>query len=126
MSARAGERPRRPDRYALLEMRALVERIALLRDDGGRQRYFAEEDHRWLIHRLWIAVGNEAVAYAQAVGLDPYHDEPWNRLRRLRNDIAHKRLADLDDEGVWRTTQVRPEGLLARIAELIQRDLPIP
>ena len=60
------------------------------------------------------------------MGLDPYHDEPWNRLRRLRNDIAHNRLADLDDEGVWRTTQVRPEGLLARLAELIQRDLPIP
>lgn len=43
-----------------------------------------------------------------------------------RNDIAHKRLADLDDEGVWRTTQVRPEPLLTRLAELIQRDLPIP
>lgn len=64
MTGRGGERPRRPDRYALLEMRALVERIIQLRDAGGRQRYFADDDHRWLIHRLWIGVGNEAVAYA--------------------------------------------------------------
>lgn len=126
MTSRAGDRPRRPDRYALLEMRALVERIVHLRDDGGRDRYFSDEEHRWLIHRLWIAVGNEAMAYAQAVGLDPYQDEPWNRLRRVRNEPAHKRLADLDDEGVWRTTQVRPEPLLTRLAELIQRDLPAP
>jgi hypothetical protein len=60
--------PRRSDRIALLEMRALLHRIIDVRDDGGRERYFSDDRHRWVVHRLWIAVGNDAVAYAQAVG----------------------------------------------------------
>ena len=61
-----------------------------------------DDRHRWVLHRLWIAVGNEAVAHAQAVGADQYTVEPWNRLRQLRNHIAHQRLADIDDERIWR------------------------
>lgn len=123
MSAR-GDEPRRPDRYALLEMRALLEQIVERREDGGRERYDTDADRRWTIHRLWIAVGNEAVAYAAAVDLDAHRDEPWNRLRRLRNDIAHRRLSDLDENQVWRTTQLRPEPLIDRLNGLIRRDLP--
>jgi uncharacterized protein with HEPN domain len=105
-------------------MRALLLQIIALREDGGRQRYFSDDHHRWILHRLWIAVGNEAAAYAQAVGADQYTIEPWNRLRQLRNHIAHQRLSDIDDERIWRMTNLRPGELLERVDALIQRDLP--
>jgi uncharacterized protein with HEPN domain len=116
--------PRRPDRIALLEMRALLVQIIDLRDDGGRERYFSDDRHRWVVHRLWIAVGNEAVAYAHAVGADLNTAEPWNRLRQLRNHIAHQRLADINDEQIWRMTTLRPAELLERVDALIRRDVP--
>ena len=116
--------PRGPDRIALLEMRVLLVRIIDVREDGGRERYFSDDRHRWVVHRLWIAVGNEAVAYAQAVGVDQYTVEPWNRLRQLRNHIAHQRLADIDDEQIWRMTNLRPAELLERVDALVERDLP--
>lgn len=109
----------RPDRYALLEMRGLLGRIVDVRDDGSRDHYFADDRHRWVLHRLWIAVGNEAVAYAEAVDGDPHRDEPWNTLRRLRNHLAHRRLPDIDDDFVWRTSQLRPEPLIAQLEELL-------
>jgi uncharacterized protein with HEPN domain len=117
--------PRRPARIALLEMRALLHRIVELREDGGREHYFSDDRHRWVVHRLWIAVGNEAVAYAQAVGADQYTVEPWNRLRQLRYHIAHQRLADIDDERIWRMTNLRPAELLERVNALLQRDVPL-
>lgn len=113
--------PTRPDRYALLEMRALLDRIVAVSDDGGRDRYVVDERHRWVLHRLWIAVGNEAVAYAAATDADPYRDEPWNTLRRLRNHLAHRRLPDIDDDFVWGTTQLRPEPLARQLEALLRR-----
>lgn len=52
-----------------------------------------------MIHRLWIAVGNEADAYATLIG--DRHAEPWRTLYSLRNKLAHVRLPDVDeDEGL--------------------------
>src|SRR6266480_7546803 len=59
--------------------------------------------------------------YAAAVGAGE-RDEPWNRLRRFRNELAHRRLADVDEGEVWRTTALRPEQLLAHVNDLIRRD----
>ena len=100
-------------------MRALLGRIVAIRDDGGRDGYFADDQRRWVIHRLWIAVGNEAAAYAVAVGADVGRDEPWDTLRRLRNQLAHRRLPAIDEDFVWRTTQLRPEPLLELLDELL-------
>jgi uncharacterized protein with HEPN domain len=105
-------------------MRALLGQIIDVREDGSRERYFSDDRHRWVLHRLWIAVGNEAVAYTHAVGADQYIAEPWNRLRQLRNHIAHERLADIDDERIWRMTSLRPPELLERVDALLQRDAP--
>lgn len=94
-------------------MRALVDRVVEVRDDGGRERYFADDEHRWVLHRLWIAVGNEAVAYAAAVGVDPHREEPWNTLRRLRNHLAHRRLPDIDEDFMWRPVSSGPDRCAA-------------
>jgi hypothetical protein len=57
-----------PDRHALLELQALPTQIASLRGEGDAARFAADERYRWLLHRLWIAAGNEALAYTQATG----------------------------------------------------------
>jgi len=57
----------RPDRHALLELAALLAQIDL-RDEGDAARFDADDRYRWVLHRLWIAAGNEALAYATATG----------------------------------------------------------
>jgi len=52
----------RPERHALLELDALLGEIAALRDDGDAARFDRDSRYRWVLHRLWIAVGNEALA----------------------------------------------------------------
>jgi hypothetical protein len=99
----------RPDRHALLELDALLEQIAVRLDAGNRERYDSDDDYRWVIHRLWIAVGNEALAYTQASNLHPLRAQPWGMLYRLRNIIAHDRLTfdvarrgHVMDQPLWR------------------------
>ena len=58
----------RPDRHALLELQALLAQIAVLRSEGDADRFTADARYRWILHRLWIAAGNEALAYTQATG----------------------------------------------------------
>lgn len=43
----------------------------------------AEDQIRWVWHRLWIAADNEALAYAQVTGLDLCRDQPWARRYQL-------------------------------------------
>jgi hypothetical protein len=50
----------RPDRHALLELQALLDQIAALRGEGDAARFTADARYRWILHRLWIAAGNEA------------------------------------------------------------------
>ena len=105
----------RPDRQALLELDALLNHIMRLRDAGDRSRYDAEADYRWAIHRIWIAIGNEALAFADAAGLNPRHAQPWARMYEQRNLLAHRRLPDIDEDRVWRNTAVRAEHYRAAV-----------
>jgi len=102
----------RPDRQALLELDALLGHIIRLRDAGSRSRYDEDLDYRWALHRVWIAIGNEAQAFAEARGLDPRRDEPWARLYLQRNLLAHRRLPEIDEDGVWRHTTLRADQAL--------------
>jgi hypothetical protein len=63
----------RPDRHALLELDALLDQITLLRDEGDAARFDKDDRYRWVLHRLWIAAGNEALAYTTATGHPARH-----------------------------------------------------
>jgi len=51
-----------------------------VRNEGDAARFDGESRYRWVLHRLWIAVGNEALAYTaatrQPVRADPDLVEP--------------------------------------------------
>ena len=106
--------PVRPERGALLEFDALLEKLEQLAVEGDRERYDNDERYRWVIHRLWIAVGNE-VAY---LDLAVAQTQPWDGLRKLRNELAHVRLPDIDEDKVWRLTTIRPADLRQRLHDL--------
>jgi len=110
----------RADRHALLELDALLARIEALAADGDRKKFENDDHLRWVLHRLWIAVGNEALAYARLAGIDPYVDQPWARLYQLRNKLAHRRLPDIDEDEVWRMTALRPVSLRSQVRELLR------
>jgi hypothetical protein len=42
----------------------------------------------------------------------------WRGLRLLRNEIAHVRMPDIDEDKVWRMTTLRPASLRARLRSL--------
>lgn len=72
-----------------------------------------------MLHRLWITVGNEALTYARLVGRNPQAEQPWARLCRLRNMLAHERLPDIDEDEVWWVTAVRTASLRAQVRDLL-------
>lgn len=110
----------RPERHALLELDALLRRIELFVDEGDRERFDVEEPYRWVLHRLWIAVGNEALTYARVAGRNPYTEQPWARLYRLRNTLAHQRLPDIDEDEVWRACVLRPAEVRDQVRVLLR------
>lgn len=110
----------RPDRHVLLELTALLDELIRIRDGGDRARFDTDQRYRWLLHRVWIAVGNEAHAYAWLTGRSLDTDSPWAGLYQLRNRLAHRRLPDIDEDEVWRLTQLRPELLLDHVAVLLR------
>lgn len=79
----------RPDRHALLELDALLAQIAALRDEGDAARFDGDARYRWVLHRLWIAADNEALAYTGATGQAVRADRTWANLYDLRNHLAH-------------------------------------
>jgi hypothetical protein len=101
----------RPDRHALLELEALLGAIEALRDEGDAARFDQESRYRWVLHRLWIAVGNEALAYTAATGQPVRADRTWSNLYDLRNHLAHSRLPDIDEGLVRRFTWSRLDSL---------------
>jgi len=109
----------RPDRHVLLELDALLAQIETLVAEGDRARFDADDHYRWVIHRLWIAAGNEALAYARLSGRAVRAGQPWGRLYRLRNMLAHDRLPDIDEDEVWRITALRTASLRKQIRELL-------
>lgn len=110
----------RADRHALLELDAILSRIEALAAAGGRDRFETDDEFRWVLHRLWIANGNEALAYAQLAELDPHVDQPWARLYQLRNKLAHRRLPDIDEDEDWRMTTLRPASLRGQVRDLLR------
>lgn len=82
--------------------------IERLRDAGDRARFDRDDVYRWALHRLWIAAGNEAAHYANARSRNVNDMQPWGVLYRFRNQLAHLRLSDIDDDEVWRRTALQP------------------
>jgi hypothetical protein len=70
----------RPDRHALLELQALLAQIAVLRGEGSADRFTADDRYWWVLYRLWIAAGNEALAWTQATGQPVRADRTWANL----------------------------------------------
>jgi len=71
---------------------------------GGAARFSADSRYRWVLHRLRIAAGNKALAYAQATSQAVRADRTWANLYDLRIHLAHSRLPDIDEELVRRFT----------------------
>jgi uncharacterized protein with HEPN domain len=109
----------RPDRHTLLELDALLTQIETLLAGGDRRRFDTDDHYRWVVHRLWIAVGNEALAYVRLTGRNPNASQPWARLYRLRNMLAHDRLPDIDEDEVWRVTVLRAAPLRKQVRDLL-------
>ena len=108
----------RPERHALFELDELLRLIAELAAEGNRSRYDSEDRYRWVIHRLWIAAGNEAQAYLAATA--NRQAQPWYRLYLFRNLLAHRRLTDIDEDEVWRNTTIRPAELRKQVRNLLK------
>jgi uncharacterized protein with HEPN domain len=109
----------RPDRHALLELRELLREIADLRAQATGDRFEANTYVRWVLHRLWIAAGNEALAYTTALGKRVRGVEAWSSLYDLRNHLAHARLPDVDEVLVRRFTWARVDGYRERVDRLL-------
>jgi hypothetical protein len=103
----------RPDRHALLELQGLLAEISTLRREGDPDRFSTDARYRWILHRLWIAAGNEALAYTQATRQAVRADRTWANLYDLRNHLAHSRLPDIDESLVRRFTWTRLDSLQA-------------
>lgn len=103
----------------LLEFDALLAQVEAVAEEGDGERFDSDARFRWVLQRLWIAVGNEALTYVRLVGRNPQADQPWARLYRLRNMLAHDRLPDIDEDEVWRVTAVRTSSLRAQVRELL-------
>ena len=76
----------RPDRHILLELAALLDEVIRLRDSGDRARFDSDHEYRWLLHRIWIAIGNEAFAYAALTGRSRDRDSPWSASTSCATD----------------------------------------
>lgn len=109
----------RPDRHALLELATLLGQLAALRDEGDAARFHADDRYRWVLHRLWIAAGNEALAYASATGQQVRANRTWANLYDLRNHLAHSRLPDIDEALVMRFTWARTDSLTEAVRRLL-------
>lgn len=104
----------RPDRHALLELDALLAQVELAVARADRARFDFDDRLRWVLHRLWIAVGNEALKYAGLFGRKARMRQPWRELYLLRNKLAHGRLPDVDEDEVWWMTSTQTAALRAR------------
>jgi hypothetical protein len=92
-----------------MEMESLLDQVIRLRDAGDRDCFDSDDDYKWVLHRLWIAIGNEARFYTDAAGMQGRRAQPWTALYEQRNELAHRHLSDIDDNGLWRTTVMRAE-----------------
>ncbi|BBZ10540.1 hypothetical protein BST20_05115 [Mycobacterium branderi] len=73
-----------------------------------------------MLHRLWSAVGNEALACAIATKRSIRANRLWANLYDLRNHLAHSRLPDIDEGIVQRFTWARADSLRSTIGEMLR------
>ncbi len=111
---------RAAEHRALLELEALLDHIQTLRDDGDADRFTEDDYYRWVLHRLWIAAGNEAYAYAAACHMPVREQVLWANLYDLRNHLAHSRLPDIDEALVRRFTWSRTDSILRAVREMLR------
>lgn len=111
----------RPDRHALLELDALLNQIVALREEGDAARFNQNSRYRWILHRLWIAAGNETLAYTAATGQPVRADRTWANLYDLRNHLAHSRLPDIDEGLVRRFAWSRLDSLRRTVQHHLRR-----
>lgn len=111
---------RAAEQRSLLEIEALLAEIRVLRNDGDAERFATDYHYRWVLHRLWIAVGNEALAYTGARGMPVRKQPVWANLYDLRNHLAHTRLPDIDEGLVQRFTWTRIDSLLGVVGDLLR------
>ena len=74
-----------------------------------------------MLHRLWIAAGNEALAYTAATGQAVRADRTWANLYDLRNHRAHSRLPGIDEALVRRFTWSRADPLRKTVQDHLRR-----
>jgi len=74
-----------------------------------------------VLHRLWTAAGNEALADTTATGQAVRGDRTWANLYDLRNHLAHSRLPDIDEALVRRFTWSRAGPLRDTVPEHLRR-----
>lgn len=106
-------------RHALRETVASLSRIERLAADGDRRRYETDAPYRWAVHQLWIAVGHQALDYCETQGVDIDRAGFWTPLYRLGCRLAHDRPADVDEDAVWRMTQLRAGRLREQVQTLL-------
>lgn len=111
---------RSAEHRALLELEALLLKIQALRSQGDAGRFSVDDGYRWILHRLWIAIGNEAYAYTAARGISVRQQALWANLYDLRNHLAHSRLPDIDEALVRRFTWSRTDSILAAVQDLLR------
>lgn len=111
---------RSAEHRALLELEALLSTIQALRSKGDAERFTADDNYRWVLHRLWIAIGNEAYAYTTAHGIPVRQQALWANLYDLRNHLAHSRLPDIDEALVRRITWSRTDSILTAVQDLLR------
>ena len=112
----------RPDRHALLELEALLGAIEALGDEGDAARFDRESRYRWVLHRLWIAVGNEALAYTAATGQPVRADRTWSNLMTCAtiSPTPGSRTSTRDSSGgspgpAWTRCEKRSGTIFARL-----------
>ncbi len=103
----------------LLELEALLNRIEELAAAADRQRYDSDDLLRWVIQRLWTAVGNEVAADGRVGVVPDTVARPWTALVRLRNELAHRRLPDIDEDEVRRVSVLLPGPLRLQVRSLV-------
>ncbi|MDQ2894564.1 MAG: hypothetical protein M3Y09_02780 [Actinomycetota bacterium] len=113
----------RPERHALLELQALLTQITAVRSEGDADRFITDDRYRWVLHRLWIAAGNEALAFTRAIGQPVRADNTRANLNDLCNHLAHSRLPDIDESLVRRFTWTRLDSLQATTRHHLQARL---
>jgi hypothetical protein len=105
--------------------RQLTRRVLLARRPGrprrGNPMDSLSHDHHygWILHRLWIATGNAALAYTIMISQPDVAAEPSNTLHQLRN-TAHTADCPISTQDAPAAHAMRSDKVRSRLRELLQ------